>query len=196
VSRSISPRRALFLDRDGVINHDAGYTHRWEAFVFTDGIFELARAAHARDYLLFVITNQAGIGRGFYTEDDFLALTERMCARFAEERAPIAKVYFDPTHPEHGLGAYRRPSSMRKPNPGMLLAAAGEFDVSLPDSVLIGDKASDLEAGAAAGVACNLWYRPEAAMEGPGTNAAEAALAERLATAVLHDLRDAITHLR
>jgi D-glycero-D-manno-heptose 1,7-bisphosphate phosphatase len=194
VSGSASPRRALFLDRDGVINHDAGYTHRWEAFVFIDGIFELARAAHARGYLLFVVTNQAGIGRGFYTEDDFLALTERMCARFAEERAPIAKVYFDPTHPVHGLGAYRRPSSMRKPNPGMLLAAASEFGVSLQDSVLIGDKTSDLEAGAAAGVACNLWYRPRTA-DGRDARAA-ASPAPGLAAAVLHDLRDAIPHLR
>lgn len=195
MSGSGSPQRALFLDRDGVINEDAGYTHRWDAFVFIDGIFELARAAHARGYLLFVVTNQAGIGRGFYTEDDFLALTGRMCARFEQEQAPIAKVYFDPTHPEHGLGAYRRPSSMRKPSPGMLLAAASEFGVSLADSLLVGDKASDLQAGRAAGVACNLLYRPRQAGD-CDARAGEASLAETLATAVLHDLRDAIPYLR
>lgn len=160
-------RRALFLDRDGVINHDAGYTHRWEDFRFVDGIFDLARAAHARDYLLVVVTNQAGIGRGFYTEADFHALTAQMCARFAAEGAPIARVYFDPTHPEHGIGAYRRDSPMRKPNPGMLLLAADELDIALGRSLLIGDKPSDIEAGRRAGVARSLLYVPEA-RETPG----------------------------
>lgn len=153
--------RALFLDRDGVINHDMGYTHRWEDFVFIDGIFDLCRHAKAQGFALFVVTNQAGIGRGLYSESDFHALTERMCARFIAEGAPIERVYFDPTHPEHGLGEYRRESFFRKPNPGMLLRAAEEFDLSLADSVLIGDKPSDIQAGIAAGVGCNLLYRSE-----------------------------------
>lgn len=174
--------RALFLDRDGVINRDAaGYTHRWEDFVFIDGIFDLCRHAHARGFALFVVTNQAGIGRGYYTEADFHALTARMCARFADEGAPIAKVYFDPTHPEHGIGEYRRESFMRKPNPGMILLAAQEFALSLPDSVLVGDKPSDIRAGASAGVGCNLLYRPG------GGNAAEGEAAGE-ATAVLTEL--------
>ena len=173
--------RALFLDRDGVINHDAGYTHRWEDFVFVDGIFDLCRHAHGQGFLLFVVTNQAGIGRGYYSEDDFHVLTARMCERFAAEGAPIAKVYFDPTHPTHGIGAYRRESSMRKPNPGMLLRAAEEFGVSLSDSVLIGDKASDIRAGLAAGVRCNLFYRPETSHDdapGIGETAVVAHLAD------------------
>jgi len=158
-------RRALFLDRDGVINHDGGYTHRWRDFVFVDGIFDLARAARAREHLLVVVTNQAGIGRGYYTEADFHALTERMCARFAEEGAPIARVYFDPTHPEHGIGEYRRASPMRKPNPGMLLLAAEELGIALERSALIGDKPSDIEAGRRAGVGRNLLYLPPSADE-------------------------------
>lgn len=153
--------RALFLDRDGVINHDAGYTHAWERFRFVDGIFALGRAARARGYLLVVVTNQAGIGRGLYTEADFHALTARMCERFAREDAPIARVYFDPTHPEHGLGAYRRASPLRKPAPGMLLAARDDLGVSLPASVLVGDKPSDIEAGQRAGVRATLLYAPE-----------------------------------
>jgi D-glycero-D-manno-heptose 1,7-bisphosphate phosphatase len=152
--------RALFLDRDGVINHDMGYTHRWEDFVFIDGIFDLCRHAKAQGFGLFVVTNQAGIGRGLYTESDFHALTERMRARFDAEGAPIKRVYFDPTHPEHGIGEYRRESFFRKPNPGMLLRAAEDFGLSLAGSVLIGDKPSDIQAGIAAGVGCNLWYRP------------------------------------
>lgn len=181
--------RALFLDRDGVINHDAGYTHRWEDFAFVDGIFDVARHARAQGYRLFVVTNQAGIGRGFYTEDDFLALTARMRARFADEGAPIDEVYFDPTHPVHGIGEYRRDSPMRKPHPGMLLRAASEFGIALPESVLIGDKASDLRAGIAAGIVRNLWYRPAP----PGSEDVETA---RLAYAVLRNLRDALPHLR
>lgn len=153
-------RRALFLDRDGVINHDAGYTHRWEDFVFVDGIFDLCREAHRRNYLLFVVTNQAGIGRGYYTEADFHELTKFMCARFVEEGAPITRVYFDPTHPTHGIGDYRRESPMRKPNPGMLLLAAEEYGVSLADSVLIGDNGSDIRAGVSAGIGTTLWFQP------------------------------------
>lgn len=183
------PRRALFLDRDGVINHDDGYTHRWEHFVFVDGIFELCREAHRLGYLLFVVTNQAGIGRGYYTETDFQSLTERMCARFAEEGAPITRVYFDPTHPVHGIGEYRRESPLRKPNPGMLLLAAEEYGVSLPDSVLIGDKGSDIHAGIAAGVSCNLLYRPAGAGEGNDVVIAGA-------TAVVDHLKAAIDFLR
>lgn len=179
--------RALFLDRDGVINRDAGYTHRWEDFVFIDGIFDLCRAARAKGYRLFVVTNQAGIGRGLYSEQDFHALTERMCEAFAAEGAPIDKVYFDPTHPLHGIGEYRRESPMRKPNPGMLLVAAEEFDVSLTDSVLVGDKGSDILAGQRAGVGTTLLYLP-AGKGGDGENsggvAAPSAVIERLEQAL------------
>jgi D-glycero-D-manno-heptose 1,7-bisphosphate phosphatase len=177
---------ALFLDRDGVINHDDGYTHRWEQFVFVDGIFALARAAHARGYALVVVTNQAGIGRGLYTEADFHALTARMCARFAEEGAPIARVYFDPTHPEHGIGAYRCVSPMRKPAPGMLLAARDELGVSLSASVLVGDKPSDIEAGRRAGVRAALLYAPDEARE------ALPEAGDLTPTAVIRRLEDAI----
>lgn len=155
-----APVRALFLDRDGVINRDTGYTCRWDDFVFIEGIFELCRRARALGYRLCVITNQAGIGRGLYTEDDFLVLTTRMCERFSAEGAPIDRVYFDPTHPEHGLGTYRRESAKRKPNPGMLFDAQRDLGLSLPDCVLIGDKLSDILAGQRAGLRTTLLYRP------------------------------------
>lgn len=176
---------ALFLDRDGVINHDAGYTHRWEQFRFVDGIFALGRAAHARGYRIVVVTNQAGIGRGLYTEDDFHALTARMCERFAAEDAPIARVYFDPTHPEHGLGPYRRASAMRKPAPGMLLAARDELGIALAASVLVGDTPTDIEAGQRAGVRATLLYVPGNAPTPAGA----------MPTAVLRRLEDAVTWL-
>ena len=150
--------RALFLDRDGVINHDVGYAHRWEEFKFVDGIFDLCRFAKQQGYLLVVVTNQAGIGRGFYTEADFHALTEKMCERFQCEGAPIDRVYFSPFHPEHGLGRYKLDSPCRKPNPGMILRAAGELAISLEESILVGDKESDILAGRSAGVGCNLLF--------------------------------------
>lgn len=156
-------RRALFLDRDGVINLDHGYVCRPEEFEFVEGIFGLCRKARDWGYLLFVVTNQAGIGRGYYSEAQFHALTGWMRGRFAEQGAQIEQVYFCPFHPEHGLGGYRRESEFRKPGPGMILQAAREHGLDLAASALIGDKDSDIAAGRAAGVGLNILYRPEPA---------------------------------
>src|ERR1700691_1426962 len=93
--------KALFLDRDGVINVEQGYVHRRETFRFREGIFELCRNAQALGYLLIVVTNQAGIARGYYTELEFHDLSEWMIKRFAEEQIQIARVYFCPYHPVH-----------------------------------------------------------------------------------------------
>ena len=145
-------RRALFLDRDGVINVDHGYVHRPDQFEFIDGIFELCR--HARDlgYLIVVVTNQAGIGRGYYTEEAFDDLTTWMKQQFADQGIDIAAVYFCPHHAQHGVGGYKRDCVRRKPNPGMLQDAAREHGVDLRTSILIGDKESDIVAGRRAGL--------------------------------------------
>ena len=143
---------ALFLDRDGVINVDHGYVHRIEDFEFMPGIFELCRAAKARGHKLVVVTNQAGIGRGLYTEADFHTLTDWMKARFAKQGAPLDGVYFCPTHPTAGVGAYRVESGFRKPGPGMLLQAARELALDMAASTMVGDKPSDVIAASAAGV--------------------------------------------
>lgn len=145
-------RPALFLDRDGVINVDHGYVHRPEEFEFFEGIFELVAAAKRAGYLVIVVTNQAGIGRGYYSEADFHALTDWMKARFSERGCQIDAVYFCPYHPEHGIGQYRRDSDCRKPAPGMLLQAQREWDIDMQRSILVGDKPSDMAAGRAAGV--------------------------------------------
>ena len=155
--------RALLLDRDGVINVDRGYVWTPEQFELIGGVSDLCRQATDLGYLIVVVTNQAGIGRGYYTEADFLALTDWMCATFLELGSPIAKVYYCPFHPEFGVGEYKRDSSCRKPAPGMILQAAQEFDLDLALSVLVGDKETDILAGVAAGVGCNVLYCPESA---------------------------------
>jgi D-glycero-D-manno-heptose 1,7-bisphosphate phosphatase len=146
-------RPALFLDRDGVINHDgAGYTHRIEDFVFRDGILDLCAVAQARGMALVVVTNQAGIGRGYYTEAQFQALTTWMLARFADHGIRFLAVEHCPDHPVHGIGPYRRENPRRKPGPGMILDAAAAHGLDLPRSVMVGDRASDMQAARAAGV--------------------------------------------
>ena len=156
-------RRALFLDRDGVINVDHAYVHKKENFEFIDGIFDLCRTAAALGYRIFVVTNQAGIGRGYYTEQDFLILTEWMCGEFRKEGVEIDKVYFCPTHPVHGVADYKVASPFRKPGPGMILQAAEEFGIDLARSVLVGDKETDIKAGIASGIEFTVLYWPVSA---------------------------------
>ena len=145
-------KRALFLDRDGVINVDHGYVCKSDQIVFIEGIFELVKLANYAECLVIIVTNQAGIGRGFYGESDFHNLMDWMKARFADHGASVDAVYFSPYHPEHGIGSYRKQSSCRKPSPGMLLQAQTEFGIDMGSSILIGDKVTDIQAGAAAGV--------------------------------------------
>ena len=144
--------RALFLDRDGVINVDHGYVHRPDQCEFVDGIFDLCRRARDLGYLIVVVTNQAGIGRGYYSEAAFHDLTTWMTRRFAAEGVAIAGTYFCPHHAERGIGQYKRACERRKPNPGMLLDAASEHAIELSVSALIGDQESDVEAGLGAGL--------------------------------------------
>lgn len=149
---------ALFLDRDGVINHDFGYVHQQSNFKFITGIFELVRTANELGLLCIIVTNQAGIGRGYYTENDFLNLTEWMLAEFEKNGARVDAVYHCPFHPTEGLGNYKKFSLDRKPGPGMLLRAALDFDINLSASTMIGDKLSDMQAARSAGVKTRILF--------------------------------------
>jgi D-glycero-D-manno-heptose 1,7-bisphosphate phosphatase len=143
---------ALFLDRDGVINHEVGYLYRREDVRWVEGIVPLCRTAQRLGYRLVVITNQSGIARGMYSEADFNDLMDWMRAELAREGVHLDAVYYCPYHPEHGVGPYRREHQDRKPGPGMLLRAAADLGVDLSRSVLVGDRCSDIAAANAAAV--------------------------------------------
>ena len=145
-------RRAAFFDRDGVINEDKGYVGHKRNFVFMDGIFDLLKTLQNNGYLLFIITNQAGIARGYYTEEDYLELTKWMLGVFHENGIDFTNVYYCPFHPVHGIGKYKKESFYRKPNPGMIFQARDDYGLDLSQSLLIGDKDSDMEAGRRAGI--------------------------------------------
>lgn len=144
--------KALFLDRDGVINVEKNYVYKIEDFEFIDGIFELVKSYQENGFLIIVITNQAGIGRGYYTEEDFHKLNNWMIEQFKQRGIKITEVYYCPYHPTHGIGEYLKDSFDRKPNPGMILKAQDKYKIDLSQSVLIGDKESDIEAGERVGV--------------------------------------------
>lgn len=144
--------KALFLDRDGVINVDKGYVHKIEDFEFIDGIFEVLKYFQEKGYLLIVVTNQAGIGRGYYTEEEFHILNNWMLEEFRKKGINITKVYYCPYHPVHGIGKYKKDAFCRKPNPGMILKAKKEFNINLTESILVGDKFTDILSGKNAGL--------------------------------------------
>lgn len=161
--------RALFLDRDGVINEEVGYLFRPADVRWVPGIVPLCRTALALDYGIVVVTNQSGIARGLYTAADFEALMAWMRETLAAEGVRLTAVYHCPYHPEHGVGELRREHPDRKPGPGMLLRGAREHDLDLTSSVMVGDRCSDMAAANAAGIA-------EAFLldGGPGTPGSEA----------------------
>ena len=143
---------ALFLDRDGVINHEVGYLHLPEDVVFVDGIFSLCRTAQSLGYKLVVVTNQSGIARGLYTEAQFHVVMDHIRAGLAAESVTLDAVYFCPFHPVHGVGEYQREHEDRKPSPGMLHRAVRDLGVDLSQSILIGDRCSDIAAANTAGL--------------------------------------------
>ena len=145
-------RRALFLDRDGVINVDAGYVGRREDFKFLPGIFELVKFAVGQGFLPIVVTNQSGIARGLFTEENYYELTKWMCSEFAERGAPLARVYHCPYLKDAKIERYQQDHDWRKPKPGMFLAAQKDFNLDLENSVMIGDQWRDLLAARAAGL--------------------------------------------
>jgi len=146
--------KALFLDRDGVINKEVEYLYRQDDFVFIEGVFEACLFYKRKGYKIFVITNQAGIARGYYTESDFLIINKWMLECFDENGIKISKVYYCPHHPE-----YSGECSCRKPKTGMIDKAVDEYQIDLNSSILVGDKETDIIAGIRAGIGRNVLVR-------------------------------------
>ena len=143
---------AAFLDRDGVINVDSGYVGRWENFEYLPDVIQGLTLLQSAGYKLVVVTNQSGIARGYYSEDDFLLLTETMKADLENKGVVLTAVYYCPYLDDADLEPYRVNSELRKPEPGMLLKAAQDHDIDLSRSIMIGDKVSDMVAAERAGV--------------------------------------------
>ena len=152
------PHKAIFLDRDGVINTEIGFIWKPEDITFVAGIFDFCREARDRGYLLIVVSNQSGIGRGMFTEEQFDELMYWMQEHFIAEECPLTAWYYCPHHPEAGQGEYKKECDCRKPKPGMILQAAKEWDLDLSRSILIGDAERDIAAGKAAGVGKNILF--------------------------------------
>lgn len=143
-------KRAVFIDRDGTINVEKEYLYRADEFAFIPGVPEAIRLLNEAGYLVIVVTNQSGVARGYYTEEDVLQLHRYISFQLEQHGARVDAWQYCPHHPS-GRGSYALPCRCRKPLPGMLVEAAGRYGVDLESSVMIGDKVVDMEAGAAAG---------------------------------------------
>lgn len=159
-------KKALFLDRDGVINVDYGYVYNVENLKFINGIFELCRIAKQNNYLIVVVTNQAGIGRGYYSEEQFFVFMNTISTKFAMYDLKFDAVYFCPHHPVYGLGEYKKNCNCRKPKPGMFLKAKQELNLAMDQSIMVGDKVSDIIAAKISGITKTFLYKENSNQNG------------------------------
>ena len=141
--------KALFLDRDGTINVDYGYVYQIEKFEFINGIFELCQKAQEKGYLIIVITNQSGIARNYYKDEDFYILNKFMIDEFASKGIKITDVFYCPD-----LDGERR-----KPNCGMFIEAKEKYNIDMKASISLGDNERDIEAAQKAGVGKNFLFK-------------------------------------
>lgn len=179
-------KRAVFLDRDGVINVDNGYVSQRDDFEFIDGVIDACKVLKEKGYLIVIITNQSGIARGYFSEEQFHTLTEWMDWSLADRGVDLDGLYYCPHHAEKGVGEYKIDCDCRKPKPGMLMNAIADLDIDPSQSILVGDKVSDIQAGLAAGIKTNYLVRTGKTITAEG---------EKIATAVFDDLNSIVEQL-
>ncbi len=165
-------KKAIFLDRDGTLNIDHGYVHKIDDFEFIEGVIPTLRKLQQMGYLLVVVTNQSGIARGYFSEEDFLQLTEWMDWSLAEQDVDLAGIYYCPHHPE-GKGEYQKQCDCRKPKGGMLKDAIKALKIDPQQSVMVGDKVEDLLAAQEAKVKTKILVRTGKAVTAEGENLAD-----------------------
>lgn len=156
-----------------MINHDHGYVHDEHDFEFIDGVFEATKALKQQGYLLVLVTNQSGIARNLFSEERFLDLTQWMDWNFVDHGVEFDGFYYCPHHPEHGIGEYKQACDCRKPKPGMFLSARDFLKIDMGKSVMVGDKAEDMMAAEAAGVATKILVRSGKAVTDKGVALAD-----------------------
>ena len=144
--------KTIFLDRDGVVNKEVRYLYRLSDFEFIDGIFDACLYFQKLEYKIVIITNQSGIARGYYNENDYRKLTEWMLGQFNDNGINILDIFYCPHDPESLC-------ECRKPKPGMLIEAKDKYNVSMKDSWMIGDSESDIKAANAAGISNTILVR-------------------------------------
>ncbi|NHB92479.1 D-glycero-beta-D-manno-heptose 1,7-bisphosphate 7-phosphatase [Photorhabdus cinerea] len=162
---------AVFLDRDGTINIDHGYVHEIDDFQFIDGVIEAMIELKKMGYALVLVTNQSGIARGIFNEEQFLQLTEWMDWSLADRGVDLDGIYYCPHHPDATGEQYKKNCDCRKPQPGMLLEAQKELSIDMAASYMIGDKLEDMQAATTAKVGTKVLVRTGK----PVTNEAEQA---------------------
>lgn len=144
--------KAVFFDRDGVLNVDVAYLYKIEDLRWIEGAREAVAYLTQQGYKIFIVTNQSGIARGYYTVEQMERLHSYMQQEIAAYGGRIDRIYYCPHHPEGSVAQYSCTCSCRKPKPGMLLQAFAEYDIDKEQSFLIGDGKRDVEAAEAAGV--------------------------------------------
>ncbi|QLB12363.1 D-alpha,beta-D-heptose 1,7-bisphosphate phosphatase [Bisgaardia hudsonensis] len=143
--------KAIFLDRDGTINIDYGYVHQIDQFQFIDGCIESLKELKELGYLLILVTNQSGIARGYFSEAQFLQLTEWMDWSLADRGVDLDGIYYCPHH-INGIGEFKVDCNCRKPKTGMFEQAISDFNIDPSISFMVGDKKEDMQAGINAGI--------------------------------------------
>jgi D-glycero-D-manno-heptose 1,7-bisphosphate phosphatase len=149
--------KALFLDRDGVVNVEKNYLYKIDDFEFMEGILDVCRYYASKGYVIIIVTNQSGISRGYYTQEDFKRLSDWMVGQFNQHGIAITHIYHCPHH-EAIDGA----CDCRKPQPGMFLEAQRDYDIDMKNSIMIGDNERDIEAAIRAGVGTNVLFSTDA----------------------------------